>query len=484
MELNSVIHADVLTGLPQLPDECVQEVITSPPYWRLRQYPGVEPTTWQDGQSVCLGAEADPDSFVRHLVEVFAGVRRVLRNDGVLFVNLGETYAGSGKGGGGGSYQENDDRKREVADALRNGKSGHRQPPAGYQDGDRCGIPERFALAMQADGWTWRDTITWVKRSPMPMSRTGWRWMKCRVKVEGHQRDVGWSNSTEGRPQSDSRHTGPYSGAKWKPCPGCKKCLPNGGWVLRKGRFCTTAACEPIFMFVKGKEYFCDSEAASEPVNDVARSASGNKVKKWGNNHTDNRAAGTGDVERQSSIPYAGGTTRLPRSYFLLSNEPNREKHFAAYPTEIPKRLIEMGTSKAGCCPICRTCYAPVVESERVATRPGDATKCTGDGDAEGNRDPGRHVANTTILGYRPACTCPPLPPVPCVVLDPFAGTGTTLRVAKHLGRDWIGIEASANYLPIIAKNILRPLPVKKSAKVNGSKSTPKPMAAQQELFA
>lgn len=463
-----ILHADVLSGLDQLPPAAADCVVTSPPYWRLRQYAGVAPTQWADGQLVCLGAEADPDSFVRHLVQVFQGVRLAMADHACLFVNLGETYHSTGTPGG---------NQGKV-----NGANGLAYPSrgdvVGLQEGDRCGIPERFAIAMQADGWVWRDTIMWVKRSPMPMSRRGWSWRKCRVKVaEGGRGGRGNSRMMEdGNRLAGSCDTA--ARAKWSPCPGCPKCIPNGGWVLRKGRFATTNATEPIFMFVKGGEYFCDSEAASEPVSggtnsrgtkmrppkEAAGAAAGNGWKDW--------CAMTPDpVEK-----------RLPRNYMLLSSEPTKEKHFAAFPSEIPRRLITMATSQGGYCSACGVPFAPMVESERVATRTGEASKCSGDSEAEGNRDPERHVARTNVLGYRACCTCN-TPSRPGVVLDPFAGTGTTLRAAHQLGRDYIGIEASAHYLPIIEKNVLRPLPSRDKAKAKPRKQ-PQPHPRQSTLFA
>lgn len=460
-----IICADVLAGLLQIPAETVQCAITSPPYWRLRQYAGVQPTAWADGQTVCLGAELDPDAFVRHLVQVFAELRRVLRADGVLFVNLGETYnAGRNGGHAGGKQQWKDERYFAAS-----GANVHR-----LEAGDRCGIPERFALAMQADGWIWRDLITWCKRSPMPMSRSGWRWQRCRVKVGASTRANGRkADAIPHKPQGgyadDGRSFAP--GAIWAPCPGCKKCRHNGGWILRRGRFCTTGATEPIFMFTKGKHYFCDSEAASEPA-----TYTGHK-----------RGAAKGEFASKGEPlpgrePFRAMTaTRLPRSFFLLSNEPKREKHFAAYPSEIPRRLIEMATSSAGCCSACGTPLAPMVESDRMPTRSGDSSKCEGNHEAEGNRDPERHVTETRVIGYRPACSCG-ADVKPCTVLDPFAGLGTTLRAARHLGRRSIGIEASPQYVALLEANVERPLPARGQAKP-AAKPRPSPSDRQRELF-
>lgn len=146
-----LITADVLDGLKLLEPGSIQCVVTSPPYWNLRDY-GI------DGQ---IGLEETPDDFVDRMVEVFAAVRRVLADDGVLWLNLGDSYAGSGNGGGG-SYE-----KERSSFAARAG----RVPIAGIlKRKDLVGMPWRVALALQADGWWLRSDIVWAKPCPMPES--------------------------------------------------------------------------------------------------------------------------------------------------------------------------------------------------------------------------------------------------------------------------------------------------------------------------
>ncbi len=149
----------------------VHTVVTSPPYFGLRDY-GV------DGQ---LGLEPTPDEFVAALVEVFRDIRRVLRDDGTVWLNLGDSYAGSGPSGA--SYQSKTTKRRaemQTDGAFRISKTlGQRGltykdkkpiPPEGLKNKDLIGIHWRVAFALQADGWYLRQDIIWHKPNPMPES--------------------------------------------------------------------------------------------------------------------------------------------------------------------------------------------------------------------------------------------------------------------------------------------------------------------------
>jgi len=130
--------------------------VTSPPYWGLRDY-------GHDGQ---IGLEATPAEYVARMVLVFAEVRRVLRNDGTLWLNLGDSYAASGMGG---NPAESEHRKQATnVGSLIAG----RKPPVGLKVKDLIGIPWRVAFALQDDGWFLRQDIIWHKPNPMPESVT------------------------------------------------------------------------------------------------------------------------------------------------------------------------------------------------------------------------------------------------------------------------------------------------------------------------
>jgi DNA modification methylase len=150
-----VLEGDCREVLATLPAESVQTCVTSPPYWGLRDY-------GHEGQ---LGLEATPEEYVARMVEVFREVRRVLRPDGTLWLNLGDSYAGNGGGGGtqSASLPKSDDRlcaERRV------------QLLGGLKPKDLVGIPWRVAFALQADGWWLRSDIVWAKPNPMPESVT------------------------------------------------------------------------------------------------------------------------------------------------------------------------------------------------------------------------------------------------------------------------------------------------------------------------
>jgi len=153
--VNEYRIGDCLTVLRTLPDGFAHTCVTSPPYWGLRDY-------GHDGQ---IGLEETPDAYVERMVAVFREVRRVLRDDGTLWLNLGDSYAtGAGKVGdrpGGGAQ----------GDGWQGAKtSPNRLPIEGLKPKDLVGIPWRVAFALQADGWWLRSDIIWHKPNPMPES--------------------------------------------------------------------------------------------------------------------------------------------------------------------------------------------------------------------------------------------------------------------------------------------------------------------------
>lgn len=153
-----VILGDCIERLRELPAESVQCCVTSPPYWGLRDY-GVE------GQ---IGIEASPEEWTEKMVKVFREVRRVLREDGTLWLNLGDAYAAGWRGGGGSFMAQRAPRAwHDKKDAT-----GFRPAPLGLKPKDLLGIPWRAAFALQADGWWLRSDIIWHKPNPMPESVT------------------------------------------------------------------------------------------------------------------------------------------------------------------------------------------------------------------------------------------------------------------------------------------------------------------------
>jgi len=150
--INKIFHSDCLTGLKHLPNGVVNTCVTSPPYYGLRDY-GV------NGQ---VGLEETPEGFVQKLVEIFREVKRVLKDDGTVWLNLGDSYAGSGKGG----------QSEEKRSENWHPEYGNKVKRYGLKPKDLIGIPWMVAFALRADGWYLRQDIIWHKPNPMPESVT------------------------------------------------------------------------------------------------------------------------------------------------------------------------------------------------------------------------------------------------------------------------------------------------------------------------
>lgn len=152
---STILNGDCREILPTMDAEIIQCCVTSPPYWGLRDYE----------HAAQIGAEATPDRYVENIVEVFREVRRILRNDGTVWLNIGDGYARNGGTGRHGPNAIVGNTKKLIQ--RRNCKV----PEVwGLKDRDLLGLPWRVAFALQADGWYLRSRITWIKKTAMPES--------------------------------------------------------------------------------------------------------------------------------------------------------------------------------------------------------------------------------------------------------------------------------------------------------------------------
>lgn len=349
----TVLLGDVREQLATLEPVSVQSVVTSPPYYGLRDY---GTGTWEGGDTDCdhgaariarrqanrqsgieggapgsrrdplvticrcgarrvdqqLGLEPSPAEYVAALVDVFRGVRRVLADDGVLWLNLGDSYAGGGNGyAGKQSYQR---------PAVRVGARGWSGMPAK----NLLGIPWRAAFALQDDGWTLRNAVIWHKPNAMPESVTD---------------------------RLSTRY-------------------------------------EHVFLFSKSRRYWFDLAAIREPL--LTARAAGH-VFGGANKAAQLVAAGSrdGGTARRSGNTYdVLPDGRNPGDVWTIPTAPFSGAHFACMPPELARRCILAGCPEGG------------------------------------------------------------------TVLDPFAGSGTTLMVARQLNRKAIGIELNPAYIDIIRRRI------------------------------
>jgi DNA modification methylase len=342
-----------------MPAESVHCVVTSPPYWGLRDY-------GSDGQ---LGLEATPEAYVANMVDVFREVRRVLRDDGTLWLNLGDSYAT-----GAGSYRNPGS---DVSPIDHGGKQGYtkdyaraqpnRMPIPGLKPKDLVGIPWRVAFALQADGWYLRSDIIWAKPNPMPESVTD-------------------------RP---------------------------------------TKAHEYLFLLAKSARYYFDAEAVREPAesgpSDLREMAEG-------------RVRIGGLVKEQTDpLLKASGLTNIGRKRSVGG------KQLASAQASAPSSKRRMGgfndrwdaSEDNGTAPVGRN----IRTVWTIATEP----------------YPGAHFATFPRKLVEPCVKagCPE----GGTVLDPFAGSGTTLLVAQALGRRGIGIDLNPEYLQqALVRNAQTPL--------------------------
>jgi len=325
-------------------------------------------------------------------------------------------------------------------------KKGAYGPDFGMSAGEPVGIPDMLKNALRADGWRHRDTVIWAKPAPMPSSVCGWRWEKHRIKVKKAPRRMKGHEREQGDYADNGKDFAP--GASWIVCPGCPKCLPHGGYVLRKGQWRTTTAHEYCFMFVKSDKYYTDAAGVKEPATGatIARNQYSRVI-----DDPDEQYAVVHDHEFT-------GATRNPRSVQTWGPEPCKFSHYASFPKKLPRFFIKAATSPKGCCPTCGIPYSPVVEREMNPSKEFNAGEDLTGGAANmgGNRQTSKGLHRNggnaqgepgKLLGYRPSCSCPPLPSVPCRVQDPYAGTATTLQAALELGCEADGIELNPQYV-------------------------------------
>lgn len=437
----TILEGDVRESLATLPADHFHCVVTSPPYWALRSYLSKDHSL----KSLELGSEPTPEAYIDKMVAVFRDVRRVLRPDGLCWVDIGDCYAHASTPGGAAPVGERRGRK---TDASRRDEMGGNLAP-GLKSGDMCLIPSRLALALQADGWYVRQIVIFSKPSPMPESLSGTRWERCRVKVAPKNVNTGKKGNNGHGAQQNGEFV---SQATWQPCPGCDKCRATGGYVLRRGSWRCTTAHEYVLMLAKSPSYFSDQEAVKEEAIHDGRVVTVTAKGFAG------QAAGIGEHGSGNAVVGAHVEVhgRNPRSVWTIGPEPLSEPHYAAFPSALPEKCINASTSAKGCCPVCGAQVARIVDSVSLKReRPNDITKRTGE-DGTGN-----HCGNTVAgvesrtIGWRPTCDhAEAANPVPCRVLDPFGGSGTTALQSLRMGREATLCELNPDYVAMATRRI------------------------------
>lgn len=425
----------------ELPDESVQCVVTSPPYWGLREYKGEQEliwggrqdcphewstpiittkrghagprdsgnsdekvrraqpvNAWQNSQCHLCGAwrgayglEPTVQMYVEHSLEFMREIRRVLRGDGLLYWNIGDSYASVGKWGGSTSGKHSAGLHGDTGVGR-----GRREYGCGLKAKDLCLIPFRVALAAQLDGWYVRADVIWDKVNVMPESVTD-------------------------RPTRSHEH---------------------------------------VLMLSKSARYYYDQEAVRETLQQSSIERAKNA---WHGQQDDDAIHSQPDHTEVMGERWAPSKGRNLRSVWRFSTRPfrGRQRHFATFPEELPQKCILAATPEAGSCAACGRPWKRIVKKPDTKGRPTRSAQSKQEGTDE------IHVNNNwagypksagqayqdwrdsnpdVTVGWKPQCKCDAGDPAPAVVLDPFAGTGTTLWVAKKLGRAAVGYDISEAY--------------------------------------
>jgi DNA modification methylase len=396
--------------LKTLPEQSVHCCVTSPPYFGLRDY-------GCDGQ---IGLEATPVEFVAEMVAVFREVKRVLRDDGVCWLNLGDSYNAYNGGAGPSSSLSRGAQTTERPQL----ETGFGLRVKALKPKDLIGIPWRVAFALQEDGWYLRQDIIWHKPNPMPESVTdrctkSHEYMFLLTKSERYFFDN--QAIQESSITNDGRR--PYGS--------------QGAWDL-------------------------DGRDESKQPKGKPRTA-GNKSHKYVDEYESSESEEhrtKAGLMKVADVPWE---KRNKRSVWTVTTKPYGGAHFAVFPPDLIEPCILAGTSESGCCSKCGTPWRRQIEKDRKATRPGNDTKIgrasddpespyeRHSGTIVGNRDPQRHCTTTKTIGWEAGCSCEAGTQVPCVVLDPFTGSGTTAAVAKKNGCHFVGCELNPEYLKLAA---------------------------------
>ena len=410
-----VFLCDVFAGLRQIESESVDCVVTSPPYWGLRDYKA-------EGQ---IGLERHPQQYIEHIVSIFEEIKRVLKPTGTIWLNLGDSYASHRSGA---DFEKNITTNKERLDSciLRNEfkkeiRSNWLQPK------QRLLIPHRIAIAMQEKGWCLRNDLIWKKINYMPTSvkdrlSNSFEYIFFFVKNRKYYFDLDAIRIP---------HT----------CIGVTDMRPAG--ILRQKLYKGSAYNESddphLSQFqLKEKEI---AEKLNFPRARTCREGYNAET------HFYNKAGkNPGDFWQE------------PIDILETTSEPFPETHFAVFPTTLSRFCLKAGCPKQICIK-CGKSRKRITKTEYVVTggksksKINMADKFTFQmSNCMEKYRLGRAIAKHETLGFSD-CGCGAGWRAG-VVLDPFVGSGTTLQVAQELGLNGEGIELQPNYANLIMRRL------------------------------
>lgn len=478
----TIRHGDVRSELAELPADSVHCVVTSPPYWGLRDY---GTATWIGGDEGCdhmagagghlrdsvastrggankvaeaqaipykgrcgkcgairednqLGLEPTPEAYVANMVEVFREVRRVLRPDGLLWLNLGDSYAGNP---GGPQGSTGDRASRSFTGTM----SGPQRVPTGLKAKDLVGIPWRVALALQADGWFLRSDVIWHKPNPMPES-VGDRPTKAHEYLFMLAKSARYFYDAEAiREPATSGPSDLRKMAEQRDRIGGKNLFSEDDHLAASSK---TRIGRKRAVGGRPMKRPAGWNDGSTELDRLGRYKQPDRrwPRGWANGEERSHVELDGRFEPPEGYEYQPQAGRSKRSVWTIATEPYKGAHFATFPRKLVEPPILASTSERGVCSSCGAPWLRIVELETL----GRVDNGSVDAFVDLNNGRAGETASETI-GWRPGCDHGG-DPIPATVLDPFAGSGTTLVVAQQLSRRAIGIDISVEYLEQLAR--------------------------------
>jgi len=511
--INTLILGHALNVLPQLPAESVNCVVTSPPYWSLRDY-GVDPVIW-DGDKNCkhiwgdititlkhksgetnpgkenwfkdkgasddkgncfcikcgawkgsLGLEPTFELYIKHLCQIFDEVKRVLRKDGTCFVNIGDSYWGGGQGGA-------DYGGKEIVPSS---NFGHVAKGKNYLNKSLCDIPYRFSIEMINRGWIKRNTIIWHKPNCMPASADD----RFTVDFEyvffftKNNKAIFWTN--EKTLECVSKQPLGIKGIEgkdweWRPCP---KCQGSGEIICSRCK----GSGKVKYSFWSGHDYWFEQQFEEYAPDTLPRMDRGVNFNKWtlgADGQTPHNLSqprlnkkrgyktkqpdkGTQHPQYRGKDINYGKQGRNKRCVWKIPTKSFKEAHFATFPITFIEPIIKAG------CPefVCKKCGKARI---KILEPTEEYKKYLGKGNLE-EHHAGQETktkfkvkanAEYKIKGYSD-CGCN-AGFESGIVLDPFMGAGTTALVALKQRKRFIGIEIKQEYIDMAKRRIKKVQP-------------------------